>query len=210
MQVKELRKLLQRLTPLNATNEQAVQFVAAHADDHAAVLDALLAEFNRSSLNARARILFFLEHCCGGVGGLSAPQVFLADVAASVARIVALGVPEHMYPACLANVACTQHFVDSLASAKLVSPSVARQVVAEHAAAVRRRGEALDESAKVYTNREEVLRRIEEDRERHKKYKERERTRPIGSIAEFEAEWETAHMSKKDRRRIAAINALRA
>lgn len=210
MDVATFKNLLKRLSPLNATNEQCIQYIEAHPDSTNAFIETLLTEMNRSSLNARARILFFIEHCVGGVGKHTAPPLFNKQLGVNIENLIALGVPGHMYPACLANVQYAERCERSFVLARLIDTREFRNsgmhaLTSEHVAAVTAIGEKLEESQKVYTNRDEVVRRIEEDRERMKRFKDHDQIKAIGTHSEFENEYRAAHLTHVDRARIGEL-----
>lgn len=194
---KEFRKLLTRLTPATAYNETCVKHVRSFNGDLQVLFNALIAEMNRSSLNSRVKQLNFLEYCAGIVGNCVSQHEWNALVAQNLQRVVDAAIPAHLAPPALVNVIPTTRFVNGYYRVGLIDENTCRHIV-DQIKSKEQTLQILGSSRNYQVNKDEVLRRMEDDRERAKKYKERKLAIVPGSDAEFERLWEIEPMFSKD------------
>lgn len=193
-ETRAFRKLLTKLTPSTAKNEAGVKFVNEYTGDLTMLLKTLMDEFGRSSLNGRIKLLNFLEHCAGIVGKCEGSEEWKALLAQNLQKFVDAAVPIHFAPPSLVNIEPSRRFVRGFLSVKLIDEATCNRIVSQ-IDSKKHTIESLSTSRQgKYSHQvspEEILRRMEDDRERAKKYKERDVSVVIGSREEFERMWDS-------------------
>lgn len=201
----EFRRLLQKLRPDISTNDRCIQYIWSFKDECDKLFDFFLEEMNRSSVNARARLLYFLEHCSGEMGSPAAPEQFNKRVVENINKLAQLSVPLHMYPFCMANVAALIRCVELFHRANYIQ-DLPKAIDSVNKLVAEMKQTAIHEHRQYFSNRDEVSRRIEEDRERQKRSRDIEEAVNIGSREEFKQAWKTTYMHSHDGYHIQHLN----
>ncbi|KAI0782954.1 CTD kinase subunit gamma CTK3-domain-containing protein [Abortiporus biennis] len=183
------------LKRLNAS-QQSIQKVVGYAlkffsrcgED---LWDCIIEECQKGSINSRINILYFLDSLCetsllarsypGAAGPEGKPNstYYVDFVSKDLAKIVELVVPAGREG--LPNLMSTKQILESWRTKRVVDP----QKVDEVLSILDRRKDAMDISSDFPSNssstlpRQEVFKRIEEDRERHKRLRERRWVQPV-------------------------------
>ncbi|KAG8898284.1 hypothetical protein FRB99_007544, partial [Tulasnella sp. 403] len=194
-------QFLSSLRKLNAT-QAAIQRAVTFAIKHFAkcgedLWDCVLEECQKGSLNMRINILYCLDSLCeasvhyqqgaivvNGEAGKERgkPLSYVEYVSRDLDKIVQLVVPE--YRDGLVNLASAKQILENWRSKRVLEPAVVEEVLQM----LDRRRESLrsmpaSESSRHATefSRDEILRRFEQDRERHKLLREKRWCLPIPS-----------------------------
>lgn len=193
-EARAFRKLLTKLTPSTAKNEACVKFVNDFKGDLNILLKALMDEFGRSSLNGRIKLLNFLEHCSGIVGKCEGSEEWKVLLAQNLQKFVDAAVPIQFAPPSLVNIEPSRRFIRGFYNVKLIDEATCDRIVSQidskkhtiESLSTARQGKYSHQ-----VTPEEVLRRMEDDRERAKKYKERDISVVLGSREEFDSMWDS-------------------
>ncbi|PCH35507.1 hypothetical protein WOLCODRAFT_125905 [Wolfiporia cocos MD-104 SS10] len=198
-------QFLSLLRKLNASQQSiqkvvgfALKFYSGCGED---LWDCIVEECQKGSINNRINILYLLDSLCessllakshtgaagatqdaGGSGG--GGSLYVAYIARDLAKIVAYVVPEGRQG--LPNLMSTKQILESWRAKRVLDPQQVGDVLAtldarrdslEHAQAADPTSRAASASAPALP-RVEVFKRIEEDRERHKRLRERRWVQP--------------------------------
>ncbi|KAG8986169.1 hypothetical protein FRB90_004182 [Tulasnella sp. 427] len=187
---------LNSLRKLNAT-QASIQRVVGYAMKHfdrcgEDLWDCVLEECQKGSLNMRINILYCLDSLCEasmhyqsqrhpGSSRSSSPTSYAEYVSRDLDKIVQLVVPDNRDG--LVNLASTRQILESWRTKRVLDSAVIEDVVKM----LNERSESLhDKAASEETTtssteftREEILRRFEEDRERHKLLRQKRWVLPI-------------------------------
>lgn len=192
MELDQFRSLLSRLTPRPSSSRRCIQWLQNFNGDFAVPFKVFLEVMQKGSLNARARLLHLLETALGLAGNCHAPEGWTVEVTSNIQKVVDAAVPAHLAPAALINLRPTMHMVsrlkrankiDQVTSDRILDQLKAKATSLESLAAMQR-------PSNFYASKDEVLRRMEDDRERSKAYKKEIDIPELGSDAEFEQQWE--------------------
>jgi CTD kinase subunit gamma len=167
-------KMLQRLNASAKWNEQTVQFMLKNPDLMEDLYSCVLQELGTSSLNVRLNIFFFLECLCESSSAHAA--VCRNWISRDIDEILDKVVPRTQLG--LVNVSAADQIIESL-SGRVIKPSKAMEL--QKRLLVRSREELSnggggDSSSRDATpqpmSKGDILRRMDEDRERSKRLKE--------------------------------------
>ncbi|PRT55648.1 CTD kinase subunit gamma [Wickerhamiella sorbophila] len=166
----EFAKILRKLNASTKSQDAAIQFLMKNRDLMEDLYRCILYEMSKGTISLRVSILFFLSYLAGVSVSKSLP--FHGWIARDIPQIVDLAVPR--VRAGLANVAPTEKVLRDLVAKKVVEE---RHLVRAHEHLVERAMHIQSTPGLVdpnvpETNNDEILRRMEEDRERGKKVKE--------------------------------------
>lgn len=193
----EVRMVFTRhLSSLNASTtsaQKAAQYALRHkdlAEDlHSCILEQLK---SKTSMNARANIMYFIEHFLDLASRADATghKPYITMMQRDIIQVVDAVVPEDGSGA--ANVKMMRKVLGSLQTKEFLSEEVVRQINE----VLRERG---DGQKKV--DKRVAEQRIEEDRERHKRLRENKWVVPTEGYAELEKLWEeTSDLGEDDYR----------
>jgi len=185
---------IQSLQKLNATvqsQQKCAQFALKNKDLDEDLFNCILEELDKANLNVKVNILYFLETLCetsvtsGFHGYRNMLQRYLSRIALAVAPV------DQGSTAALTNVGPVRSVFHSLVAKAYISQEQLDAALGPFAAV----GSENTPLPRNDLTSEEILRRIEEDRERHKRLRENiwvvaPRTDDIKN-PEFESMWET-------------------
>lgn len=166
----EFAKILRKLNASSKSQDAALQFLLKNRDLSEDLYRCILFEMGKAGISLRASFLFFLDHLAAV--SVSKSLAFHEWIARDIQQIVDTAVPRVTLG--LANIPPTEKVVQSLVSKKVLDE---RHLVRSHdylmkrAQAIKASPGANDPSIPEPTP-DEILRRMEEDRERGKKVKE--------------------------------------
>ncbi|KIO30038.1 hypothetical protein M407DRAFT_69697 [Tulasnella calospora MUT 4182] len=187
---------LNSLRRLNAT-QSSIQRVVGFAIKHFArcgedLWDCVLEECQKGSLNMRINILYCLDSLCEaslhyqssiGSGQLrSSPTSYVEYVSRDLDKIVQLVVPDNRDG--LVNLASTRQILESWRAKRVLDSAVIEDVVKMldgRSESLHEKAASEQSTASTEFTREEILRRFEEDRERHKLLRQKRWVLPIPS-----------------------------
>ncbi|TCD65550.1 hypothetical protein EIP91_002514 [Steccherinum ochraceum] len=181
------------LKRLNAS-QQSIQKVVGYALKYFSrcgedLWDCIVEECQKGSINNRINIIYFLDSLCetsllakahGGAEGGSNSSFYVDYVARDLGKIVEHVVPEGRQG--LLNLMSTKQILESWRNKRVIDPQKVDDVIV----ALEQRTDATDAPQEGATDspmaalpRHEVFKRIEEDRERHKRLRERRWVQPV-------------------------------
>ncbi|TXT09020.1 hypothetical protein VHUM_02494 [Vanrija humicola] len=174
-------QFLKLLRTLNAS-QQSIQKVVSFAVKYGArcgedLWECVEDEVQKGSLNARINILYFLDSLADTSAALGPPDApYLPLIERSLPTIVAAVVPDSREG--VLNLKATRAILDTWLTRRVIDPAVVEKALAELGA---RKPPAAGGSKRPreVMGRSDVLRRIEEDRERQKRLRERMWILPI-------------------------------
>ncbi|KAK7691384.1 hypothetical protein QCA50_004783 [Cerrena zonata] len=180
--------LLKRLT----ASQQSIQKVVGYALKYFSscgedLWDCIIEECQKGSINNRINILYFLDSLCeSSLLAKARPHsskekhpnssYYVDYVSRDLTKIVEYVVPQGRQG--LPNLMSTRQILESWRSKRVVDPAKASEVLAT----LESRKDSVDPSAdprQMILPRQEVFKRIEEDRERHKRLRERRWVQPV-------------------------------
>ncbi|KAJ7578386.1 CTD kinase subunit gamma CTK3-domain-containing protein [Mycena floridula] len=190
-------QFLALLRRLNASQQSiqkvvtfAIKFFPPCGED---LWDCIVEECQKGSINSRINILYFLDSLCEGCLRLKpaaildptkSSSLYVDFVARDLGKIVELVVPSGREG--LPNLISTQQILESWRSKRIVDPQIVEQVVSSlssrdtAAASPSKASSSTSSSTKTaLLPRHEIIKRIEEDRERHKRLRERRWVQPM-------------------------------
>ncbi|ORY85008.1 CTD kinase subunit gamma CTK3-domain-containing protein, partial [Protomyces lactucae-debilis] len=185
--------LLKRLQASQASQLKTAQFALRHKSFDEDLFSCILEELEMAttSFNVKINILFFLETLCE-VAKRSGHEAYIHMVQRDLTQVIQAVAPSGLQGT--ANVAQTRVFLRKMKEKKFIDEEVYTQheeklQAREEAGQVPSSESAATEDIKI--SREDILRRIEEDRERHKRLREFLWLVPAGDPQlEFSDAWE--------------------
>ncbi|KAG8959282.1 hypothetical protein FRC03_008202 [Tulasnella sp. 419] len=173
----QLRKLNASQTSISKVVGYAIKYFSRCGED---LWECIIEEVQNGSLNMRINIFYFLDGLCetclqlqantqavSASRGSRKPTSYIPYVSRDLQKVVELVVPDNRDG--LINLASTRQILDSWRSKRVIETEVLNPVVEvldkreEHLRAL-----APSSTSKTDVNRDEIMRRFEEDRERHK------------------------------------------
>ncbi|KZV99395.1 hypothetical protein EXIGLDRAFT_712212 [Exidia glandulosa HHB12029] len=167
--------LLRKLDAKQQSIQKVVSFALKHFDRCGEDLwDCVIEECTRGSIHARINILYMLDNLC------NAGEGYTKYVARDVDIIVDLVVPDEQDG--LLNLMSTRQILENWRSKRIVDPAVVNKVL--ESLDQRKDGlHAMAASSSRTFHRNDILSRFEEDRERHKRLRERRWVQPVHANA---------------------------
>lgn len=192
MELDQFRSLLLRLTARPSSSRRCIQWLQNYHGDFAVPFKVFLEAMQRGSLNARARLVHLLETAAGIAGSSQAPEAWTLEVVNNLQKVVDAAVPAHLAPAALINLRPTMQLVSRLRSANRIDQVTSDRILDQLKAKAGSLESlaAMQRPSNFYASKDEVLRRMEDDRERSKAYKKEVNVPKLGSDAEFEQQFE--------------------
>lgn len=183
--------MLQRLNASAKWNEQAVQFMLKNPDLMEDLYSCVLQELSTSSINVRLNIFFFLESLCENSTAHAA--VCRNWIARDIDEIVDKVVPRTQLG--LVNVSAADQIVESLGGSVLKPAKVAelqKKLLERSHEELAGDANSGDGTSPQPMSKTDILRRMDEDRERSKRLKETiwAVDYSSGHKHEFERAWE--------------------
>ncbi|KAK9377371.1 CTD kinase subunit gamma CTK3-domain-containing protein [Lipomyces chichibuensis] len=185
-------ELLRRLNASVQSATKCAQFALRYQDLSEDLYSCILEELDKTSLNARINILYFLETLCEN-SIRTGYEEYVDMVTRDLWEILDKVVPPAQ--GALANVALARKALDNLKQKSIITSENYESVVAmlsERGKLVSQEEFQMQKELPSFS-KEEILRRMEEDRERHKRMRENIWVIPPGDAMqiEFENAWET-------------------
>lgn len=169
-------KCLQRLNASSQANETAVQFVLKNHDLEEDLYSCVLEELDKSSLNARLNIFYFLEALCDNTEVFSRLN-YAVWIGRDIEIIVEKVVPLNNLG--VVNITPSQSIIDHLHKKGLIPAEKYESVQKLLKSRYKFSGDCLDVTSNdikieetFEMSNKEILRRMDEDRERTKRIKE--------------------------------------
>ncbi|KAF5354967.1 hypothetical protein D9756_005617 [Leucocoprinus leucothites] len=181
--------LLRRLTASQQSIQKVVGFSVKFAQCGEDLWDCILEECQKGSINSRINILHFLDSLCetchllksrsGNTKEGSTPKLPYVDyLARDLPKVIELVVPEGRQG--LPNLSSTKQILESWRTKRVIDPQKLDEVLAPLNTRTTTTTTTTDPSQPVpepeahdHLSRNDVFKRIEEDRERHKRLRER-------------------------------------
>lgn len=183
----EFAKILRKLNASTKSQDAALQFLMKNRDLKEDLYRCILHEMSKGTISLRVSILFFVNYLAGV--SITKALPFHGWITRDIPQIVDLAVPR--VKAGLANVAPTEKVLKDLVAKKVIEErhlARAHEYLVERAVYIQSTPGLVDPNVPETTN-DEILRRMEEDRERGKKVKEGQWSVDSAS-EEFLSAWE--------------------
>ncbi|CCJ29116.1 unnamed protein product [Pneumocystis jirovecii] len=184
-------EILKRLTASQQSQIKTAQFALRHKDLDEDLYNCVLEELELSSLNSRVNIIYFLETLCD-YSYRNGCNSYISMIRKDIAKIVRAVAPPG--PQGAANVSAVRKLqvIENLKNKAYID----NRDFLEIEASLSKRDDKSSNTIqnKAFFSKEEIFRRIEEDRERHKRLRENIWVVPEGNVGinvEFENTWET-------------------
>ncbi|KAM6502761.1 CTD kinase subunit gamma CTK3 domain containing protein [Amanita muscaria] len=187
--------LLRRLNASQQSIQKVVGFAVKYFPPCGEDLwDCIVEECQKGSINSRINILYFLDSLCeacllvksrsnslsANSSGKTTPGLYVDYLAKDLARIVDSVVPEGRQG--LPNLISTKQILENWRSKRVVEPQKIDEIIgslSERNDAFEAQQQQAQNAHSTSLSRNEVFKRIEEDRERHKRLRERRWVQPI-------------------------------
>ncbi|KAK7206167.1 CTD kinase subunit gamma CTK3-domain-containing protein [Myxozyma melibiosi] len=178
--------LLRRLNASVQSATKCAQFAVRNKDLCEDLYSCIIEELDQTSLNSRINILYFLETLCE-----SSIRTGFDDYVTMIRRdlwmILEKVVPESS--AALANVALAKKALENLQRKSVIT----QQELIQASTKLEEREVQIGKDKTISFSKEDILKRMDEDRERHKRMRENIWVIPAGELiqTEFDNAWET-------------------
>ncbi|KAK9449849.1 CTD kinase subunit gamma CTK3-domain-containing protein [Limtongia smithiae] len=185
-------ELLRRLTASVQSATKCAQFAIKNSDMSEDLYSCIVEELDKATLNSRINLLFLLEVLCDNCSRTGLED-YLEMVKRDLWPIFDKVVP--ITQGALANVAHARKALDNLRQKGVITAEIFDDVsvlMAEREAEVSKDEYQIHKKASLFST-EDILKRMEEDRERHKRMRENVWEIPPGNAIEieFSEAWET-------------------
>ncbi|KAG5439905.1 hypothetical protein PCANB_000187 [Pneumocystis canis] len=182
-------EILKKLTASQQSQIKTAQFALRHKDLDEDLYNCVLEELELSSLNSKVNIIYFLETLCD-YSYRNGCNSYISMIRKDIVKIVKAVAPPG--PQGAANISAVRKVIENLKNKAYIDN---RDFLEIEASLSERddKGISTIQSRAVFS-KEEIFRRIEEDRERHKRLRENIWVVPEGDAGvnvEFENAWET-------------------
>lgn len=196
-------EILKKLTASQQSQIKTAQFALRHKDLDEDLYNCVLEELELSSLNSRVNIIYFLETLCD-YSYRNGCNSYISMIRKDIAKIVRAVAPPGPHGA--ANISAVRKVIENLKNKAYIDN---RDYLEIEASLSKRDEKYMYFCYQIYINdcsgpttiqnkaifsKEEIFRRIEEDRERHKRLRENIWVVPEGNAdvnVELENAWET-------------------
>ncbi|KAG5513553.1 hypothetical protein PMAC_000985 [Pneumocystis sp. 'macacae'] len=182
-------EILKKLTASQQSQIKTAQFALRHKDLDEDLYNCILEELEHTSLNSRVNIIYFLETLCD-YSYKNGCNSYISMIRKDIIKIVRAVAPPG--PQGAANISAVRKVIENLKNKAYIDN---RDFLEIEASLSKRDDKSLNTiQNRAFFSKEEIFRRIEEDRERHKRLRENIWVVPEGDVGinvEFENMWET-------------------
>lgn len=200
-------ELLKKITAKEKNIRTCIRYITEHLDHSSLLFGKLLKMMNSGSINTRAKLVNLLEYGLGFVGQSRAPNSWNKLVIKEIYRISDLAVPQHLYPAALANIPTMNKLLSFMVEEQIITSDEQNKILQKIDAKMEYARKYPDRGGYRYLTKEEAERRTEDDRTRSKAYRDRESATATGSKQEFDRIWAAVDaVNNQDRETIAQWN----
>ncbi|KTW29240.1 hypothetical protein T552_01196 [Pneumocystis carinii B80] len=182
-------EILKKLTASQQSQIKTAQFALRHKDLDEDLYNCVLEELEHSSLNSRVNIIYFLETLCD-YSYRNGCNSYISMIRKDIGKIVRAVAPPG--PQGAANVSAVRKVIENLKNKAYINDQDFHEIEASLSERDDKNPNTIENKA--IFSKEEIFKRIEEDRERHKLLRENIWVIPEGDIdmnVELENAWET-------------------
>ncbi|EEQ31336.1 conserved hypothetical protein [Microsporum canis CBS 113480] len=194
---------LQHLSASFTSSQKAANYVLKHRDMGEDLHSCILEQLERSNMNTRANIMYFIEHLADMATNENHPE-FVRMIKRDILRIVDAVAPADGSGA--ANVKHVRRVLNGLQSKEILSHETVSEIqlpifyfnpgncsyfyLGHPAATDSTKGGSNATKSRVTVDRKQIEQRVEEDRERNKRLRENMWAVPPHDMKEFEKMWD--------------------